>query len=41
MKRKRDSVDNIVKWKARFCAGGRRSIEFIDYWNTYPPVVSW
>ena len=41
MKRKRDPVGNIVKWKARLCAGGHRSIEFVDYWNTYSPVVSW
>ena len=31
----------ITKWKARLCAGGHKSIEFVDYWNTYSPVVSW
>lgn len=41
MKRKRDPVGTIVKWKARLCAGGHRSIENVDYWATYSPVVSW
>jgi hypothetical protein len=41
MKRKRDPVGNITKWKARLCAGGHRSQEMIDYWSTYSPVVSW
>lgn len=41
MKRKRDPLGDIVKWKARLCAGGHRSLEHIDYWSTYSPVVSW
>ena len=41
MKRKRNPIGEIVKWKARLCAGGHRSIEFVDYWDTYSPVVSW
>ena len=41
MKRKRDPVGNIIKRKAWLCAGGHRSVEFVDYWNTYSPVVSW
>ena len=41
MKRKRDPLGNITKWKARLCAGGHRSVEFVDYWSTYSPVVSW
>jgi hypothetical protein len=41
MKRKRNPIGEIVKWKARLCAGGHRSIPYIDYWNTYSPVVSW
>ena len=41
MKRKRNPIGEIVKWKARLCAGGHKSIEFLDYWNTYSPVVSW
>jgi hypothetical protein len=41
MKRKRDPLGEIVKWKARLCAGGHRSIENVDYWATYSPVVSW
>jgi len=41
MKRKRNPVGDIVKWKARLCAGGHKSIEGIDYWDTYSPVVSW
>ena len=41
MKRKRNPIGEITKWKARLCAGGHRSREFIDYWDTYSPVVSW
>ena len=41
MKRKRNPVGDIIKWKARLCAGGHRSTEFVDYWDTYSPVVSW
>jgi hypothetical protein len=41
MKRKRNPLGDIIKWKARLCAGGHRSIENIDYWSTYSPVVSW
>ena len=41
MKQKRNPIGEIVKWKARLCAGGHRSIEFVDYLDTYSPVVSW
>ena len=41
MKRKRNPLGEIIKWKARLCAGGHRSKEFVDYWDTYSPVVSW
>ena len=41
MKRKRNPIGKVVKWKARLCAGGHKSTEFIDYWDTYSPVVSW
>lgn len=41
MKRKRDPLGFIIKYKARLCAGGHKSIEFVDYWTTYSPVVSW
>ena len=38
MKRKRDPLGKFVKWKARLCAGGHRSIESVYYWSTYSPV---
>ena len=41
MKRKRNHVGEVTKWKARLCAGGHRSVEFVDFWDTYSPVVSW
>ena len=41
MKRKRNLVGEVMKWKARLCAGGHRSVEFVDFWDTYSPVVSW
>jgi hypothetical protein len=41
MKRKRNPIGDITKWKARLCAGGHKSIAFVDYWSTYSPVVSW
>ena len=31
MKRKRDPISNMIKWKARLCAGGHRSVEF--FWT--------
>ena len=34
MKRKRNPLGEITKWKARLCAGGHRSVEFVDYWDT-------
>lgn len=30
MKRKRDPLGNIIKWKARLCAGGHKSVEYVD-----------
>ena len=41
MKRKRNPVGEIIKWKARLCAGGHRSREFVNYLDTYSLVVSW
>ena len=41
IKRKMNPIVEITKWKARLCNGGHISIEGIDYWNTYSPVVSW
>lgn len=41
MKRKRNPIGEVVKWKARLCAGGHRSIDFVNYWATYSFVVSW
>ncbi|CAJ1954060.1 unnamed protein product [Cylindrotheca closterium] len=41
MKQKKNPLGEIIKWKARLCSGGHRSIENVDYWNTYAPVVSW
>ena len=41
MKCKRDPLGTVIKWKARLCAGGHRSLANVDYWDTYSPVVSW
>ena len=41
MKRKRNPLGDIIKWKARLCAGGHKQIHGLDYWSTYSPVVSW
>ena len=41
MKRKRNPIGEITKWKARLCAGGHRQQFGVDYWSTYSPVVSW
>ena len=41
MKRKRNPLGDINKWKSRLCAGGHKSIENVDYLKTYSPVVSW
>ena len=41
MKRKRNPPGEITKYKARLCVGGHKSIENVEYWATYSPVVSW
>ena len=41
MKRQRNLLGEITRYKDRLCAGGHRSIECVDYWSTYSPVVSW
>ena len=41
LRRKRDPADEIVKWKARLCAGGHRQVYGDTYWSTFAPVVSW
>ena len=41
MKRKRNPVGEIVKYKARFCAHGGQTQEDVHYTNTFAPVVTW
>jgi hypothetical protein len=41
MKRKRNPIGIIIKWKAHLCAGRHKSVKFIDFWSTYSPVVLW
>ena len=41
MKRKRNPLGEVTRYKARLCTGGHKSVEFVDYWSTYSPVVSW
>ena len=41
VKYKQNPIGKIIKWKARLCAGGCMSKEFIDYWDMNSPVVSW
>ena len=40
-KRKRNPITEVIKRKARLCAGGHRSKEFVNYWDTYSSAVSW
>ena len=41
MKRKKSPAGEIIKHKARLCAGGHKQLFGVDYWDTYSPVVSW
>ena len=41
MKRKRNPLGQIVKYKARLCAHGGQTVQGIHYKNTYAPVVTW
>ena len=42
MKRKRNPIGEIIKWKVRLCAGGHWQVfGIIDYWSSYSPMVSW
>jgi hypothetical protein len=38
---KRFADGSLSKYKARFCAGGHRQIEGIDFFETFAPVVNW
>lgn len=38
---KRFPDGSIRKHKARFCAGGHRQVENVDYFETFAPVVNW
>ena len=41
LRRKRDPAGEILKWKARLCAGGHHQVFGDTYWTTFAPVVSW
>ena len=41
IKRKRNHVGDVIKWKVRLCANGHCSAEFADCWDTYSPTVLW
>ena len=41
MKRKRNPIGEIVKYKARLCAHGGQTIQGVHYDNTFAPVVTW
>ena len=41
LRRKRDPAGEILKWKARLCAGGHRQVFGDTCWTTFAPVVSW
>ncbi|KAG7370589.1 reverse transcriptase RNA-dependent DNA polymerase [Nitzschia inconspicua] len=40
-KLKRYPDGSVRKYKARFCAGGHRQIEGVDFFETFAPVVNW
>jgi hypothetical protein len=40
-KMKRYPDGSLSKYKARFCAGGHRQIEGVDFFETFAPVVNW
>ena len=41
MKRKRNPLGEIIKYKARLCAHGGQTIQGVHYTSTYAPVVTW
>ena len=41
MKRKRNPLGEIVKYKARLCAHGGQTVQGIHFDNTFAPVVTW
>ena len=41
LRRKSDPAGEILKWKARLCAGGHCQVFGDTYWTTFAPVVSW
>jgi hypothetical protein len=40
-KLKRYPDGSLSKCKARFCAGGHRQIEGVDFFESFAPVVNW
>jgi hypothetical protein len=40
-KLKRYPDGSLSKYKARFCAGGHRQIEGVDFFETFAPIVNW
>jgi len=38
---KRFPDGRVRKFKARYCAGGHRQVEGVDYFDKYAPVVAW
>ena len=41
IERKQNAIGKIVKWKDWLCTRGCNSVEPVNYWLTYSPVVSW
>ncbi len=41
MKRKRNPIGEIVKYKARLCAHGGQTVQGVHFDNTFAPVVTW
>ena len=41
IERKQNAIGKIVKGKAWLCTRGHNSVEPVNYWLTYSPVVSW
>ena len=37
-KRKRDTIDELIKYKSRLCAHSGKQTKGIDFWNTHAPV---
>ena len=39
LKRKRNPIEELIRYKSRLCTHGEKQVRSVDFWNTYALVV--